>query len=177
MRVAHFTLDFRLRYEGCYGVDDNDIDSTAAHEFFRNFQRLFSVIGLRNEKIRRIDPQMTCIHGVQRMFRIDKSGNTAGLLCRSNGMQSQGGFTRRFGTVNFDNTTARIPANADCQVNSQRPGRNDLQIHFFSQIAKAHNRTLTEIFFNFFHGIFQCRLFRFHVEPPYNRSLIYCNKW
>lgn len=80
MGVAHFAFDFGFRNQGGYGVDDDDVDGTAADEFFRNFKGLFAVIRLGNEQLVRIDAEMAGIDRIEGVFSIDKGCNAAVLL-------------------------------------------------------------------------------------------------
>lgn len=80
MRVAHFAFDFGLRNQGGYGVDDDDVNGTAADEFFRDFKSLFAVIRLGNEQLVGIDAEVAGIDRIESVFRIDKGCNAAVLL-------------------------------------------------------------------------------------------------
>ena len=73
MRVAHFAFDFGLRNQGGYGVDDDDVNGTAADEFFRDFKSLFAVIRLGNEQLVGIDAEVAGIDRIESVFRIDKA--------------------------------------------------------------------------------------------------------
>src|SRR5262245_9444284 len=51
VRIAHLAFDFRLRHQGRYRVDDQDIDGAAANESLADFQRLFTMVRLRDQEV------------------------------------------------------------------------------------------------------------------------------
>ncbi len=55
MRIAHFSVDFRLGNQRCDRVNDNEIDATGANQLVGNLQALFSAVGLRNQKLVEFD--------------------------------------------------------------------------------------------------------------------------
>ena len=76
MRVAHFAFDFSFRDQGGNGVDDDDIDSTAADQFFCDFKGLFAVIRLGNEQFVGVDAKVAGID------RIEACSASMKLQCR-----------------------------------------------------------------------------------------------
>lgn len=73
MRVAHFAFDFSFRDQGGNGVDDDDIDSTAADQFFCDFKGLFAVIRLGNEQFVGVDAKVAGIDRIEGVFGIDEA--------------------------------------------------------------------------------------------------------
>src|SRR5439155_3327223 len=51
MGVAHLTFDFRFRHQRGDRVDGQDVDGAAAYQGFGDFQRLFAVVRLGDQKI------------------------------------------------------------------------------------------------------------------------------
>ena len=80
MGIAHFPFDFRFRDQGGNGVDDDDIDSTAADQFFCDFKGLFAVIRLGNEQFVGVDAKVAGIDRIQGVFGIDEGCNAAVFL-------------------------------------------------------------------------------------------------
>src|SRR5689334_9030667 len=56
LRFTHLTVDFRLRHQRRDRVDHDDVDAARANEDFGDLERLFAVIGLRDEQVFQIDP-------------------------------------------------------------------------------------------------------------------------
>ena len=80
VRVAHFAFDFSFRHERGHGVHHDQINRAGADQFFGDFQRLFAGIGLRDQQFVHIHAQMFGVHGVERVFRVDKRHGTAHFL-------------------------------------------------------------------------------------------------
>ena len=89
------------------------------------------------------------------MLRIDESDLTAALLRFSKDVQSEGGLTGRFGTVDLDDTALRNTADTKRGIQSQRTGRDRLHIHFRA-VAQAHNSTLAEALVQLSQSGLQC---------------------
>ena len=47
--VAHFTFDFGLRHQCRHGIDDDHVKRSRTNQHIRDLQRLFAVIGLRDD--------------------------------------------------------------------------------------------------------------------------------
>ena len=77
MGVTHLTFDFCFRHQCCYGVNDNDIHRTGAHQHVGDFQRLLTRVWLGNVEIIDIDTQFTGVLWIQSVFRIDKGTGSA----------------------------------------------------------------------------------------------------
>ena len=80
----------------------------AAHKAFGYVQRLLSGIGLRNEQTVDINAECAGVSRLKGVLNVDKGNLAAQLLGFSQNMQGQGGFTGRFRSVYFDNSSLRI---------------------------------------------------------------------
>src|SRR5690606_17392144 len=147
-RIAHVALDFGFRRQRGDRVDDDQIDTAGAHQRVANFQRLFAGVRLRNQQLGHIDAEFLGISGVQCVFGVDEGAGTAKLLHLGNRLQRQRRFTGRFRAVDFDNAAARQTADAECDVQAQRTGRNDLHFLDHGAVFHAHDRTFTELLFD-----------------------------
>ena len=85
------------------------------------------------------------------MLGIDEGSNTASLLSLCDGMDGQCCLTRRFRTIDLDDTSPWITAYAQCIVESDTTRRNYLDI-LDVLIAEFHDRALAEVFLNLRHG-------------------------
>ena len=79
MRVAHFAFDFSFRDQGGNGVDDDDIDSTAADQFFCD-SRACSRYPAGNEQFVGVDAKVAGIDRIEGVFGIDEGCNAAVFL-------------------------------------------------------------------------------------------------
>ena len=147
MGIAHFAFDFSLRNEGCNRVNNNNVDTTGADQHICNFKGLFTGIGLRNQQSVRIHTQCLCIYRVKSMFSVNERCVTASLLSAGDSMESNGGLTGGFGSVDFDDTTTWQATDAESNIQSKRTGGN----HLYRRtrvVAQAHDRALTELLIN-----------------------------
>ena len=78
------------------------------------------------------------------MFGVDEGANAALLLRLGDDMQRQGRFARGFRPVNLDHPPARQAADAERDIESQRPRRDRLDLHRFLVLAEPHDRAFAE---------------------------------
>ena len=149
--VAHVAFNFRLRREGCHGVDNEDVDGRGTDKLVGDFKCLFAVVGLRNNKFIDIHAKFFGIEAVESVLSVDECGHAPCLLCLCNGMDGKGGLTRRFGAVDFDDASARIAAHAERGVEGKAARRDNVDV-LDADVAHFHYRALAEVFFDFCHG-------------------------
>ena len=94
VRIAHFAIQFRLGNQRRNRVDNEYIDGARTHQCLGNLQRLLAVIRLGDQQIVDIHAQLACISGIQRVFRVNKCRQAAGLLRFRDNLQRDGGFAR-----------------------------------------------------------------------------------
>ena len=146
--VAHLALDFGFRHERCDGVDDDEVDGTAADERLDDVERLLAAVRLRNQQVVDVDAEVLRIDRVERMLGIDECRDAAVLLRLGNHMQRDRRLARRLRAVDFNDASARDAADAERDVERQDARRDDLDVHVRLCIAEAHDGTLAEIFLN-----------------------------
>ena len=97
------------------------------------------------------------------MLRVDESRDAALFLSFRDGMDGQSGLTGGFGTVNLDDTAFRESADAQCRVQTDGSGGND--IHLLDvRLAHAHDGAFSERFFEFFErGVENFQLLSVHI--------------
>ena len=85
------------------------------------------------------------------MLRIDEGGYASGFLCLGDGMDGQGGLTRRLGTVDLDDASAGETAHTEGRVQSDTAGGDHLHV-FYLLVAQFHDGTFAEVFLYLRHG-------------------------
>ena len=148
MGIPHLAFDFSLRSKCGNRVYNDDVNSSRSYKVLCNVQSLFTCVRLRNPKIVYINTEIFCINRVKCVFRVNKSRDAAVLLRLCNCVQSQCSLTRRFRTINFDNTSARITADTKSLVKQNRAWRNHLDSGGICSCTEFHKRALTELLFN-----------------------------
>ena len=153
--VAHFAVDFGLRYESGHGVDDDDVDGAGADERFGNVERLLAGIGLGDEEGFDVDAELAGVDGIEGVFGVDEGRYTAELLGLGNGMQGKGGFTGGFGSVNLDDAATREPADAERHVELDTAGRDNRDV-FDGLLPESHDGTFTVVLLDLCDCGFDC---------------------
>ena len=101
------------------------------------------------------------------MLCINDSSNATCFLSFSYRMNRQRGFTTRFRSINFDNTTTRKTTYAQSHIQTNGTRGNNINL-FNVIITHFHNGTTTMILFNFIHRqlkrfqLFGRRFFNFY---------------
>ena len=143
MRVAHFALKLSLRHQRRHRVDDQHVNRARTHQRIGNFQRLFTRIRLRYQKIIDIHADFFGIRRIQRMLRVDKRARTALFLRLRDNAQRQRRLTGAFRPVNLDDSPFRQPADAERDVYAERTGRNRLNINL-GVLSQPHDGAFAE---------------------------------
>ena len=105
MGIAHIAVQFCLRCQRCYRVDDYDIHCAGTYHRFRDLQPLLTVIRLVDIQVVHIHTDICRIDRIQCMLSVDKTGNAAPLLYLCDHMQGNRSLTGRFRTIDLDHTS------------------------------------------------------------------------
>src|SRR3954468_710781 len=152
LRFTHLALDFGARHQRGHRVDNDDVDPAGPHQDLDDLQRLFAVIGLRDEQVLEIHAQLARVLCVERMFGVYERGDAAGLLRLRNHLQRQRRLARRLRSEDLDHAAARHTADPERVIEAHGAGRDggDLRDDVFP--AEAHDRPLAELLFNLADG-------------------------
>ena len=156
MAVAHIPFDLRL---GCHRrdrVDNDDRKCIRANQRFGNFQRFLTGRRLRNQQGININAQCFCINRVQCVFNVNKRRFTARLLGLCDHLKRNRRLTGRFRSIDFNDSSFWNTANTERNVQTERPGRNNIDVHRLI-LPQTHQRTGAILFFylcdNLFKGL------------------------
>ena len=89
------------------------IDATGASENFGDVQRLFSVVGLRDEQLRGIYADRLGVLHVERVLGVDERGDASSSLHVRDGVEGERRLAARFGPEYLDDAPSRVPADAE----------------------------------------------------------------
>ena len=92
--VAHLAIEFSFGYERSNGVDDEHINRSRAHQSLGDFERLLSVVRLRDQQVVDINSELFGVPGIKRVFSVDERGHPAHLLRLGYDLQRDCGFAR-----------------------------------------------------------------------------------
>ena len=154
MRIAHLPLDLGAGNERGDGVDDNEIDRAGAHEHVGDLQGLLTCVGLRDQERVDVDAELLRVVGVEGVLGVDERGDAAGPLRVGDGVEGESGLTRGLRPIDFDDAAAREPANAERDVEGDRPG-GDHGDRGALVAAETHDGALAELAINLGEGGFE----------------------
>ena len=161
MRIAHLAFNLGARHERGDRIDHQHVNRVGAHQRIDDFQRLFAGVGLRNNQLVNIDAQLGGITGIKRVFGINEGDGAASFLRFGQHVQRQRGFARAFRPVNLDHAAFGQTADAERNIEAQRAGRNQFDIHGFTA-AQLHRRAFAKSTINLGKSSVQ-RLLTVHV--------------
>ena len=143
--VPHVTIDLRLGHQGRHRVDHDQVDGGGAHQGVDDLQGLFTGIGLGDEQVLDPDPEALRVVHVQGVLRIDERAGTAEALGLGDHVQGEGGFARRFRTVDLRHPAAGDTTDPQGRIEDQRPGGDRRHRLADAPIPEAHDCPLTEL--------------------------------
>ena len=126
-------------------IDHQHVDRAGAHQRVGDLERLLAVVGLRNQEVIDIDAELPRIDRIERVLGIDEGADAALLLGLGDGVQRERGLAGGFRPVDLDDTPARQAADAERDIEPERAGRNDVDIHRLVVLAELHDRAFAEI--------------------------------
>ena len=144
--VTHLALDLGLRGERRDRVDDDQVDCARAHEHVGDLERLLARVGLRDQEIFDLHADLLCVDRIERVLGVDERRGAAELLDLGDDLQREGGLARRLGSVDLDDAAARQAADAERDVEAERPRRDDVDVAHGDRVAEAHHGALAELF-------------------------------
>ena len=121
-----------------------EVDRAGAHEHVGDLERLLTRVGLRHEQRVDVDAELLGVLGVERVLGVDEGGDAAGALRVRDRVQREGRLARRLRAVDLDDAAARQPADAERDVERDRPGGDHLD-GCPVIAAEAHDGALAEL--------------------------------
>ena len=144
-RVAHLAFELGARHQRRDRIDHQHVDRAGAHQRVGDLERLLAVVGLRDQQIVDLDAELAGIDRIERVLGVDEGADAALLLGLGDDVQRQRGLAGGFRPVDFDHPAARQAADAERDVEPERAGGHDLDVHRLVVLAELHDRALAEI--------------------------------
>ena len=143
--VAHLALDLGLGGERGHRVDDHHVDGPGAHQGVGDLEGLLAGIRLRDEKVVDVEPDLLPRRpgrgrAPHRRTRPSRPG--AGLRDH---FERQGRLAGRLRPVDLDHPPAREPADSERRIETERPGRNGLDVAGHRRVAEAHDGSASKL--------------------------------
>ena len=141
--VAHLALDLGPRHQRGHRVDDDDVERAGADQHVGDLQGLLAGVRLGDQQRVGVDAELAGVVGVERVLGVDERGDAAGPLRAGHRVQRHRGLAGGLRAVDLHDPAARQPADAEGDVERDRPGRDDLDRHPHL-VAEPHDRALAE---------------------------------
>ncbi len=103
------------------------------------------MIGLGNEQVVEIDPELGRIRRVEGVLGIDESGVSTHRLRLCHHLERQCRLARRFGAIDLDDPSAWHPPDSQRVVDADRPGGDARDRCHRAFLAEPHDRALAEL--------------------------------
>ncbi|GGM67215.1 hypothetical protein GCM10010106_11520 [Thermopolyspora flexuosa] len=142
--VAHLALDLRLRHEGRHRVDDDHVDRTGADQHVGDLESLLTGVRLRDEERVGVHAELLGVLRVEGVLGVDEGGDAARLLRVRHRVQGDRGLTGRLRTEDLHDPPAGQAADAERDVQRDRPGRDHLD-RGTRLVAETHDGALAEL--------------------------------
>ena len=148
--VAHLALDLGAGHQRRDRVDDDDVERAGADQHVGDLERLLTGVGLGDEQRVGVDAERLGVLGVERVLGVDERRDAAGLLRVGDRVQGDGGLAEALRAVDLDDPAAGQAADAEGDVEGDRPGRDDLD-RGPHVVAEAHDGTLAVLLLDLGH--------------------------
>ena len=143
-RIAHLALDLGARRQRGDRIDHQNVDGAGAHQRVADLESLLAGVGLRDQQVLQVDPQLAGIDRVQRMLGVDEGADAALALRLGHRMERQRGLAGALRTVDLDDAAARQAADAERDVQAQGAGGHGGDLHHLLVLPEPHDRALAE---------------------------------
>ena len=144
MGVAHLALDLGPGSQGGHRVDDHHVKRPGADEHVSDLESLLAGVGLGDQKFVHIDADGSSVGRVHGVLGVDVGTDASVALGFGHHMGGQRGLTRALRPVDLDHPAPRNAADAEGQIESQRPGGHRLDRHG-ALVAHLHDGTGAEL--------------------------------
>ena len=141
--------------EGGHRVDHHHVEGPGADQHVGDLQCLLAGVGLRDEQLVDVDADGLGVDGVHGVLGVDVGADAAVALGLGHHVGGEGGLARGLRPVYLGDPSPRQSADAEGQVERQRPGGDHLDVHG-GLLAHLHDRALAELFLDLAHGHVEC---------------------
>ena len=137
--ITHLPFNLGDWHEGRDRVDDDDVDGATPRQLLGDLKRLLSGVRLRQEEMIEIDAQCAGVRGVERVLGVDERCDPIAPLHLSDHVKRDRRLPARLGAEDLNDPAARHPADAECDVQCERPGRHGLHFEDLRTVAEPHD--------------------------------------
>jgi hypothetical protein len=143
--IAHLTLQFRTRGERGDRVDRDEIDRPGADEHVDDLQRLLAIVGLGDEQLVDVDPDLLGVERIHRVLGVDERAHATELLGLGDDVVDERRLARRLRAEDLDDPSAGDAADAERDVKRERTGGDRITVDAGAGVAHPHHAALAEL--------------------------------
>src|SRR4051812_32314860 len=144
VRIAHLTLDLRLRRERGDGVDRHHVERPRSDEELGDLERLLAGVGLRDEEVVDVDADALRVLRIHGVLRVDERADAAAALRLGDHVVDERRLAGRLGPEHLDDAATWKSADPERQIERQRPGGHRTD-RYRSAVVHLHDRSLAEL--------------------------------
>ncbi len=139
MGVAHLALDLGAGHERRHRVDHDERQRARVDQHVGDLERLFAGVGLADEELVDVDAQLASVGGVEGVLGVDERGNASGALRLGDDVQAHRGLARALGPEDLDHPAAGNAADAQGDVERERPRLDGAHRDVHGVLAQPHD--------------------------------------
>ena len=155
MAVAHLALDLGAGHQRGHRVDDDQVEGAGADQHVGDLERLLTGVGLGDQQRVGVDTEGLGVVGVERVLGVDEGDDAAGPLGVGHRVQGDRGLAGGLRAVDLDDPAARQAADAEGDVEGDRPGGDHLE-RGARLVTEPHHRPLAELLLDVGEGGVEC---------------------
>ena len=144
MAVPHLALDLGLRRQRRDRVDRDDVERARADQELGDLERLFPVVGLRDEKLVDVDADPARVLRVHRVLGIDECADPAAALGLGDHVIDESRLARGLRPEDLHDAAAWKAPHSEGEVERERPRRDGAR-RDVGGVVHAHDRALAEL--------------------------------
>jgi hypothetical protein len=126
-------------------VHRDEVDGARAHEHVGDLERLLAVVGLGDEQLVDVHADLAGVERVHGVLGVDERAHPAELLGLGDDVVHQRRLARGLRPEDLHDAAAGDAADAEGEVQRQRPGGDRVDAHARALVAHAHDRALAEL--------------------------------
>ena len=155
--LAHLPLELDPRGQRGDRVDGDEVDRAGAGQDVDDLERLLAVVGLGDQQLVGVDADPPRVDGVDRMLGVDEGADAPAGLGLGDDVVDQRRLARGLRAEDLDDPALRHAADAEREVERDRPGRDRLDVHD-GLAAELHDRAGAELALDLADGRLQGRV-------------------
>ena len=150
--VPHLAFDLGPGHQRRHGVHHQHVHGVAPHQHVHDVEGVLAAVGLGNQQIVDVHADLPGVGGVDGVFGVDDGAPGALGLRVGDNVKAQRGLAAGFGPVDLHDPPGGKPADAQSDIQSQRPGAENGHVGHGGLGPQTHDGALAELLFDLIDG-------------------------